>query len=332
MHSDLIEMLVCPSCHGELEWSVSGNASGFIEAGRAACRGCSASYPVRDGTAVFLTPDLPREDLWQQTDSHLSRHLRDNPETERRLLRSPLEQLAPADRFFRSLVLDERGEYAGASAASESAMSGLYTPEYLKCLESQSSHVIESLGGSSGPVVDLASGMGFLVRRMAMRLRRPIVATDLSPLVLSRMSRRLAHHGLGQRVSFLAFDARRTPFRNGSVATLTTYQGLANIAEPGELLGELRRIVSGVFLSVSIFYPEDDAANSEAIRGMGLGAMLFRRSALEGYAQAGWRAEAVNSLFCPVSPTPVGEVLHGAGVDALPVADTMLETCVVMAE
>lgn len=331
MHDCLMEMLECPVCHGKLEWVVTEGQGDRIETAEARCTACAAAYPVRGGIGVFLTPDLPRDDLWQQSRSHLDGHLREHPEVEGRLLHGPLETLAPADRFFRGLILDERGEYARAKAAFDAALPGMYTPEYLACSDRQTEYILELLSGTLGPVVDLASGMGHLVERMARRLSGPVVATDFSPGVLMRNRSRLRFLGLYDRVTLLAFDARRTPFRDGSVGTLTTYHGLPNIADPGELLRELRRVVSRRFLAVSVFYSEDDQANRAALEEFGLSALLCRGSALERFAAAGWKTEVLNSRFGRATPTPTGELLEGAGIDALPVTDTILEHCVISA-
>ncbi len=331
MHTYLMEMLACPDCHGDLKWSIAERCGSHIEVAEARCSACSAVYPIREGIGSFLTSDLPRDDLWEQTESHLAKHLREHPEVERQLLAVPLEALAPADQFFRALILEERGEYTEAEIAADMARSGVYTSEYLACSDRQIEYALERLSVSDGPIVDLASGMGHLVERMARRLNRPVVATDFSPRVLRRARRQLEYFGLYDRVSLLAFDARRTPFKDGAVKTLTTYQGLPNVREPGNLLRELRRIVSGFFLAISIFFPEDDQANAAAIGEMGLSELLFRRPALESFARAGWQVEVVNSCFGKARPTPSGVVLEGAGIDALPVAETVLEWCVVLA-
>jgi hypothetical protein len=62
-----------------------------------ACTTWGAEYPVRDGIGLFLLPDLPREDLWQNIDSALIGQLRDNPDVEQRLMGGPLESLKPAN-------------------------------------------------------------------------------------------------------------------------------------------------------------------------------------------------------------------------------------------
>ena len=126
-------MLECPVCHNKLEWSIIEQNGDRIEAAEARCSACNAAYPVLDGIGLFLTPELPRNDMWNEVDSGVIHHLREHPELERQLMEVPLDTLAPADQFFRAMVLDERGEYAQAKAASDLAMLGLYTSEYLSC-------------------------------------------------------------------------------------------------------------------------------------------------------------------------------------------------------
>ena len=331
MHKYLIEMLECPNCHAELDWDITRSRGDRVETAQVSCLGCSTIYHVSQDIGQFLTPDLPREDLWEQVDSNLVQHLRQNPDVENRLMNVPLETLTPADQFFRALILDERGEYALAKVASDAAIKGIYTSDYLVCSESQINYAIDYLLKFGDPVVDLASGKGTLVERMAQRLSRKIVATDFSPRVLLGNRRRLEYFGLYDQVSFLAFDTRRTPFKDGVIKTLTTYLGLPNIREPGNLLRELRRIVSGHFLAISVFYPEDDKANKEVIVELDLSDLLFARNALEKFANAGWEIKTVNTCFGKARPTPTGVVMKGVGIDALPEADSTLEWSVVLA-
>lgn len=325
MKTYLIEMLECPACHEALEWAIDEQVEGRIETARARCKACETVYPVREGIGIFLTPDQSSDDLWEQVESHLSQHLRAHPEIEHSLMEAPLESLAPADQLFRSMVLDERQQHARAKEAAELAETGVYTREYLDCSQRQIDTAIDLLCEVRGPVVDLASGMGRLVEEMIRCFEREIVATDLSPRVLRGNRRRLESFKLYDQMSLLAFDARRTPFKDGSIETMTTYLGLANIREPRSLLKELGRIVSGTFLALSVFYPPDDEANLGAIRELGLEGLLTRREALQAFREAGWEVELLDTCTSRALPTPKGVVLQGAGIDALPVAETTLE-------
>jgi ubiquinone/menaquinone biosynthesis C-methylase UbiE len=187
------------------------------------------------------------------------------------------------------------------------------------------------LSESDGPIVDLASGRCYLVEEMAQSLKYPIVATDFSPRVLRQDRRRLESLGLYNKISLLAFDARRTPFRDSTVGTLTTNVGLSNVEAPGNLLKELRRVVGGRFLAISHFYSEEDEVNAMALREAGLSPLIFRNAAVEGFIAAGWEVEVVNECRGRAEPTPKSKVLEEARIDAFPVQETVLEWCVLVA-
>jgi len=330
MHTYLIEMLECPACHNKLEWTIIERSRDRIEMAEAHCSACNAVYPVREGIGLFLTPDLPRNDMWEQVDGGVIKHIREHPEIERELMEVPLDTLAPADQFFRALVLEDRGKFHESQIVEESANKDLYTQEYINCWNSQMDYVIERLSETDGPIVDLASGRCYLVEKVVSKLKRPVVATDFSPGVLRRDRRWLESFGLYDHVSLLAFDARRTPFKNGAVETLTTNLGLPNIEEPGSLLRELRRIVAGKFLAISHFFPEEDEVNAKVIREANLETLLYQHTALEQFTEAGWEVGVKNVCVGGASPTPDGVVLEGARIDGLPVADTNLEWCVLL--
>jgi hypothetical protein len=204
----------------------------------------------------------------------------------------------------------------------------MYTEEYLDCSAREVDYVIDRLGGSSGPIVDLASGRGTLAEALAGRLHRPIVVTDFSLTVLRRNRRVFEAIGPLDRISLLAFDARRTPFKDASIGTMTSYVGLPNIEEQGSVLSELRRVVDGEFLALTHFYPQDDEAHRHVLPADSL---LYRDPALRQLAGAGWEVTIRNVCRGRAQPTPSGTVLEGIGIDGLPIAETMLEWCVLEA-
>jgi len=332
MKVELLELLACPACGAGLGVRVHERNGDHIEAGEARCRACGASYPIREGIGVFLTPDLSRNDLWEGTGSGVEGYLREHPEVERALLGTPLVDLSPADCFLRALILEERGEFAEARAAQEAAREGLYTPEYRECWRRQVEFVIERLATAAGPVVDLASGRGYLAEELAGRLPDHVVLTDFSPRVLRRNRRYFEFLDLYGKVSLIACDARKLPFRDGSVETMTSNLGLANIEAPGGLAEELRRVIAGEFLSISHFFAEGDAENAEAINELGLETFLFRASALGELARAGFQVELANECRGRALPTPESRLIPGARIDALPVVETELEWCTLIAK
>ena len=158
MKNFLVEMLECPICHHPLEWQLETEIEDRIEQAEAHCSSCKAMYPVIDGIGIFLTPDLPRNDLWDEVDSQLSLYLKSHPEHEKKLMDVPVENLSPTDQQFRALVLDERGEFGDGKKVEELAHNNMYTTEYKACWDSQIAYILDRLESFEGPIVDLASG------------------------------------------------------------------------------------------------------------------------------------------------------------------------------
>jgi len=324
MKSYVIELLECPDCHAQLDWHIEAETDNQIEKAQARCSDCAAVYHVRDGIGIFLTPDLPRNDMWAQVDSQLAAHLREHPDLEKQLMEYPVENLSPTDQHFRALILDERGSFGEAWEIEVQANNNLYTPEYMDCWRSQTDYVLESLTSFDGPIVDLASGRCYLVEKIVNRLRRQVIATDFSLAVLRRDRKFFHFLGVDEFVSFLAFDARKTPFKNNMIRTMTTNLGLPNIEDPGGLVNELRRIIDGTLLAITHFFPEDDEANRQVIEDAGIEAFVYYKSALRYLDEADWLAKVENICTGPALPTPPSTIFEGARADGLPVAPTEL--------
>jgi len=328
----LMDILICPSCHGALMWAISDQTSKRIEEAEAHCSVCSRIYPIREGIGLFLTDELQRNDLWKQVDSGLMKYLKSNAGLYSQLMDTKLEALSPADQFFRGMMLEELGEFQEAKVAHDLAIPRLYTKVYLDCFQKQVNYVIDELSGGKEPIIDLASGRCYLVKQLAVKLDRPIVATDFSPQVLRQDRKRLEFEGLYNHISLLAFDARQTPFKDKTIETLTTNLGLPNIEEPGNLLKELRRIVKGTFLSISHFFPENDETNGKAIRKLNLETFMFRQSALESFATNRWNVEIRNVCTGKAVPTAPSSIIEELRNDGLPVSETELEWCTLVAK
>jgi uncharacterized protein YbaR (Trm112 family) len=333
MQKYLLEKLECPACHHELVWDLNQAEDERIHTGFATCSACAAEYPVRDGIGIFLTPDLPREDMWEEAQSGLVDYLDENPEISRQLLESPLEDLNPTDQFYRAMLLDSQGDFQAADLAQEASHTGAYTQDYLRCWQKQFDYITTYLSavGPDIPIVDLASGRGYLVDYLARRIDNPLVASDFSPRILRRNRQYFEYLGVYDRISLLAFDVRKTPFKTGSILLLTTNMGLGNVENPGQMAQELARIVSGEFLTICSFYPAEDEANLAVLKEHGLDTMNVQSSALQEFRRAGWQVSFENRCRGTARPTPKSRLIPGAGLDALPVADTTLDWGIIVA-
>jgi uncharacterized protein YbaR (Trm112 family) len=59
MAPDLMEILVCPLCKGDLALTVTAEADdGDILAGTLFCAACNETYPIEDGIPNMLPPEM----------------------------------------------------------------------------------------------------------------------------------------------------------------------------------------------------------------------------------------------------------------------------------
>ena len=58
MKRDLMDILVCPLCKGELTLTVDKEEDGEIAEGSLHCAGCAETYPIEDSIPNLLPPAL----------------------------------------------------------------------------------------------------------------------------------------------------------------------------------------------------------------------------------------------------------------------------------
>ena len=57
MQQQLMDILICPMCKGELELNVDKEEGGEIITGTITCTSCRERYPIEDGIPNMLPPD-----------------------------------------------------------------------------------------------------------------------------------------------------------------------------------------------------------------------------------------------------------------------------------
>ncbi|MFL5938643.1 MAG: class I SAM-dependent methyltransferase [Gaiellaceae bacterium] len=242
------------------------------------------------------------------------------------MLESPLDELNGADLFLRATVLEERHGYAAAHEAYTLADARLYTAEVREARDAMFARVVELVSGGDGTLVDIATGRGTLLERLLEATERPLVATDVSETVLGRVRARFGT----QRIDYVVTDARTLPFEDGSVATLVSHLGLANVPDADPLLRELRRVGRELF-ATHVFFRDDDDRNLAAAHELGLHGLATRDAALSAFATAGWPAVVDLAREVHAEPTPVSELVPGVGIDVLPAVPASVTWCVIVA-
>lgn len=330
MHKQYIQMLVCPSCHKDLQWYIQEESEERIINGKACCSCCNSEYEVKDEIAVFLTSELSRNDLWNKGESALEKFFNENTEIYDKLMNTPEEELNGADYWYKATYFEIRRDFATSTKMFKNAFKKIYTEDYINGWESQMDFVIKDLQGDE-PIIDIATGKGYLVEKILTETRNYVVVTDFSPTILKRNKEYYKAKGLYQRLSLIAFDARKTPFRDNSIVNMTSNMGLQNIDQPGEVVKELNRITKDKFMSVMFFIDKEDKKHMDLFREWSNTAYVTKENAIKTFRNSGWYVEICNSFLANIKPTPESEIIKGAGIDVFPIEDTEVEFCVIKA-
>lgn len=328
MHKYIKELLECPVCHHELEWTTKKETKERIVNGEAKCIHCQATYPIQDEIGIFLTPDLPRNDLWSSSESYFKNYLKENPEFKDKFLNTPLEELHPTDLFIRGSLLED-SDPIKARKIIQDGTNKIYTEEYKDGRNKQIEYILNNIPNDE-PIIDLASGMGTLIEKLASNVDNYIIATDFSPLVLRKNHAVFKQKNLHNKMSFLSFDARKTPFKNDAVKIMTTFVGLPNINKPMDLLYELRRIISGKLMAINHLFSPTDKTHFDFLHENGLETFLYEEKLVKAFQNANFTVANKNLISCFIKPTPEGEFFKFK-LDSIPVKDTTIEWCVTCA-
>lgn len=327
MHKILENLLECPSCHGELKWVIQNENEKRIVNAEITCDSCQSKYHVKDEIAMFLTPDLVRNDLWQQVDHAVVTFFKEHENLLNQLGEKKPNDLNGADLWFLATYYEMQGHYDHAKELFDIAFPKVYSKEYLEIWHSHMDYIVNHIQDDEF-VVDIASGKGYLVEKILRNTDNLMVATDFSPTVLLRNKAYYQHLGLYDNLSLVAFDARRTPFKDGSVPLLTTNVGLSNIENAGNTISELDRISKNRFMFYLEFIDENDQDHMALLEKYGMSDLNRKSYCLNHFKGSSFSVDIAYSKTILKEPTPEGEILEGVGIDGIPIHTVEFECCV----
>lgn len=330
MHKQYMDMLVCPLCHSELEWHIKEDKDDRIINANISCSSCKSKYEVRDEIAVFLTSALSRNDLWQKSESELEKYLREKPDIYEKLMNTPEEELNGADYWFKASYFENKRDFITSSRMFKNAFEKIYSQDYISGWKTQMDYIINEIKDNK-PIVDIASGKGYLIEKLLKETKNYIVATDFSPTILARNKEYYKYKGLYDRLSLIAFDARKTPFRDNSIVTMTSNMGIQNIEQPGSVISEMNRITKKEFMCIMQYIDKDDELHIDFFKKFGGIDYATKDNAFQTFNNLGWNVKICNSYIANIEPTPKGEIIKEAVIDGFPIENTKVEFCVIQA-
>lgn len=329
MHKSIQNLFCCPKCHGELTWTVKNETELRIVDANIECENCNSEYFVKDEIAIFLAEVENDEDEWKILESNLSQALKKNPESEKRLMKSDMNNLNAADKFLRSMILDERGEYDSARDIRKIAVNELYTKSIVEENKSKMQQMKQLLSDETGPIIDIASGMAVSLGEMFSELDAPVILSDISPSVLRKNKLRLRHFDQYEKVSLIGFDARSMPFKDKSVPIFTSAMGLMNISDSQAFIEEVKRCLKGCAYFLTYFFPDNGDANAKIIDELDM-EFGFRKR-LESISSRLLETSILYPSDLEIEPTVASEIFD-ISMDTIPVIPTTITWSIVKLE
>ena len=330
MFNFLKEILICPECHEELIWEITDETKAHIMEAKIKCTNCTKTYAVKNGVGCFVDYQDSPDDSWERVEDWLKNFTAENPDITEKLMTTDIEKLNAADIMIRSMLNKIKGNHDEAEILNKLYRQKAYKEETLKAGYAQADYIINALKNEKDFILDVASGQGTLISKFLENTDTCVVSSDMSLNVLEKAKESAEKGGFGDRVSYMAFDLNKSPFKNKSVKTITTYVGLQNIENPEKIFGELRRICGGKLYSACVFCCEDNVINRKALENDGLDKTWIKNKYIEQFNNAGFVSIVENSIATVDDPTPVGEIVQGVGIDGFPVEPGNFERAVVI--
>ena len=227
MNSDLLRLLVCPDCRGDLDGLTAALVDGAVR-----CTICDAAYPVRNGIPILLPPGFDATHVHDEIDH------------------------APGHK-------QQQAGYFDRSVAEEFEISRPHnTPEAYRWLLAQkfrrSVAHLPPLAGMT--VADVCCGSGMDAEMLA-RAGARVLAFDISEGCASRAQTRAQRYGL-HYVAVVA-DVEHLPLRRASADISYVHDGLHHLEDPSRGLREMMRVARR---AVSVNEPASSLGTTIAVR------------------------------------------------------------------
>jgi len=330
MFNFLKDILICPECHGELLWEITDeNNTNVIEA-EAKCCDCKKIYPVKNGIGCFVQYENDSDDNWARGENWLKNLIADNPDIREKIMNTAIDEMNAADIMIKSMICKIEGNHSEATALNKIWRKKAYKEESSAASSAQIEYIVNSLKDEKDFILDIASGSGRLVSEFLEKTDKLIVSSDISFNIMQQAKKIAEQNGFGDRVSYIAFDLNKSPFRDKSVKIITTFVGLQNISYPEKIFGEIRRICGGKLYSACVFCCEDNIVNLKALEEGGLDKTWVKSKYIDEFDRAGFTSVIENSIITLDEPTPVGEIVKGVKIDGFPVETGYFEKTVII--
>jgi uncharacterized protein YbaR (Trm112 family) len=158
-------------------------------------------------------------------------------------------------------------------------------------------YILTAVTAGSGPILDVATGMGTLFRPLAARWNtlaaqgqpRECLASDVDESVLRGTQRKLRSEGHSAVASLLVSDAKRLALKDEVVESVVSFGGLANVPHGTHALREAARVLqSGGRIVFSTLLVREDSPSFSLAAEHGYGDLMSAPSVRQALVAAGF--------------------------------------------
>lgn len=206
MFKSILPLLACPTCRNESLTFDGYSQDDRLVDGSLTCVGCGRVYPVENEIA------------------DLSEHAEEAGEWEWEV---DIENL---DTF----------------AAFDTAYTQTMPATVLRNYPPLINRIMRVANQSEGPILDVATGRGVLLREMALLLatNQPVIGVDIDMKVLRGLQRFLRRKGLYDEVSLISMDAKRLALHSNAIGAVTSWFGFNNVPDVASAIREAQRVLA----------------------------------------------------------------------------------------
>lgn len=289
MRREILELVVCPACKGELEQKhPTWTSKDRFSFGLLVCSECEIKYAVVDDIAILREPGWISweeyvEGLRQQTDEWQQWFWQYDEEIR--------NSYKPQER--------EANKHMIAGIIAKSGVAEAHT------------------------VLDIATGRGSLLREICSAAHEDalIVATDIGYYWSGGLKWHYQREGTYDRISFVLCDAKKLPFRDDTFGSVVSLGALTNIPEPELAVKEAHRVVRpGRNIATSQFLAAEGSRTWKRAMELGCEGLLVEGKAEECFREMGFKNvsseqhySAIASYQNPYNALPIEGDWHAVG-------------------
>ena len=293
--------------------------SNKIIAGYAKCVECGETYPINNGIAVFLPNKWQNIKIWERSE-RVAVQKKGTGEKKNILVGENIDK--PSEILKRIRIRNSQGEMRNEDLYKR-YMEVIGMPDTLSklCyLAQKCANEIDDMDY----VLDFASGKCLLAEVLNEISNCRTIVSDINPIIVMQAQQEFKRSDNYDKLSFMAFDMKKSPFRNKSIHTVTTLLGLQNIIPSKGIVDEIDRI-SDVFFTISAYLTEKLPENMTVLNKFHIADVWIEHNFAKETDRLGWKCERICSFMDLAKGISREEIETRFAVAKFPVKDEMVK-------